>query len=154
MIGAPSSMAMRSADFAPVRCSMSRCALVWLAWLARVVVLPAQLTVLQHLVASVLLTLPTLIMFNAGYRPVRDFNVKAPVNLNALEGIGMHTIDDDMQMQVIRVLVQGIDGLVRLHAKFLNEDAYCFLDLRRAGLLAFTPTYDVVIDRVPAPHRF
>jgi hypothetical protein len=51
-------------------------------------------------------------------------------------------------------LCKAVDGLVVFPPEFFHEDAYRFFHLLRAGLLAFAPTHDVVIDRVLAAHGF
>ena len=101
-----------------------------------------------------MLTLPALRVLNPGNGLVRHFDIKAPVNLDNLELFRMHTVDGDVQMDIVRIFVQAVDGLVVFPSEFFHEDAYCFFHLLRAGLLALSPTHDVVIDRVLAAHGF
>jgi hypothetical protein len=131
---------------------MSRLRLVRLARLFRVVVALGQLPVLQHLIAPVLLTLPPLRVLDTGNRLVRHFDIKPRCNLDNLEGFRMHPVDGDVQMDIVRIFVQAVDGLVVFPTEFFHEDAYRFFHLLRAGLLALSPTHDVVIDRVLAAH--
>jgi hypothetical protein len=94
-----------------------------------------------------LLTLPALRVLDSGYRLVRQFNIKTPVDLDNLERFRMHAVDGDVQVDIVRIFVQAIDGLMVFPSEFFHEDAYRFFHLLRAGLLAFAPTHDVVIDR-------
>jgi hypothetical protein len=59
-----------------------------------------------------LLTPPTLCVFDSGYRFMGGFNVKPLIRLDDFQGIGMHPIDDQVQMEIICVGVKPVDGLM------------------------------------------
>lgn len=101
-----------------------------------------------------MLTLPALGVLNPCNGFVCQFNIKSTVLLNNLERFGMHPIDDDVQVDIVRVGMKAIDGLVVFPPKLIHEDANRFLYLLRAWLFAFAPTQDVVIDGVLAAHGF
>jgi hypothetical protein len=83
-----------------------------------------------------LLTLPALRVLDSCYRPVCQFNIKTTVDLDNLERFGMHAVDGDVQVDIVRIFVQAVDGLVVFPPEFFHEDAYGFFHLLRAGLLA------------------
>jgi len=109
-------------------------------------------TLVAHPVAAVVLALPALRMLDAGDRPVRRLDVEALVGLDHLERLGMDAIDGQMQVQVVGVGVQAVDGLVLLQPKLVEEDVDRLFDLPGSRLLALAPAEDVVVDRVLAAH--
>ena len=59
-----------------------------------------------------LLTQPTLCVFDSGYRFMGCFNVKTLIRLDNFQRIWMYPVDNQVQMEIIGIGVKSVDGLV------------------------------------------
>lgn len=65
-----------------------------------------------HPIAPTHLPPPALDVLDAGHRPVQRLQVEALVDLDRLAGDRMHSIHHHMQMHVVGVDVQAVEGLM------------------------------------------
>ena len=79
---------------------------------ARRVAHPLEPAVGQHPIAPPFLAAPALRVFDPGDGAVRRFEVEALVGIDHLEGSGMRAIDHQVQMDVIGIDMQAVNGLM------------------------------------------
>ena len=100
---------------------------------------PCDLAILQHLIASGLLPLPALRLFDPGNGAMGGFQIEPMIDFYGPVRVRVNPIDGNMQMDVIGIAMQRIECLMTLQAQFIQEDAN-----RLIGLL------QVKVARLPA----
>ena len=113
-----------------------------------------EFTVFQHGVQSVFLCRPSLFVFDERKDFVRLPNVKTLMRLHNFSAFRIHSVDRNMQVIIVRVVVQSIDGLVFGKSHFFKKHIHHFLHLFPRWLFAFPPGKNPVRYRHGAVNRF
>ena len=150
MIGAASSIAIRSALRWPVRSSRSRARPDGLPFALIPRPEPLGATIRAHGVETARFAFPPLSLLDAGDRPVGDLEVEAVVDGDDLLRRGVDAVDGDVDVAVVGVAVKRIDGLVLAEAHLGEEHPDRLVRLGARRLLTLSPAQDPVLHRLRA----
>ena len=95
--------------------------------------------VFQDSVAGVFLRLPTLCLLDDSHGFVSSAYVKTVIGPKHFQVLGVNAVDGNMNVVIVRVVMQGIGALALLKTHFPQEDVHQFFDLLRAGVFLLTP---------------
>lgn len=87
-------------------------------------------------------------MFDFNDSTMEGVEIEAFVNLDRFIGIWVDTVDDNVDVDVIGIMVGGVDGLMLVHAHFIEGNFDGFVDLFGGWFFMFSPTEDIVVDRI------
>ena len=106
-----------------------------------------QFAIFQYRVHRVFFTGPSLFVFNERHDFMRFPDIKTSVRLHNFSAIRVHAIDRNMEMIIVRIIVQAIDSLVSGQAHPFKKNIHQFLHLFSGGLFTFLPGKHPVLYR-------
>ena len=106
-----------------------------------------QFAIFQYRVHRIFFTGPSLFVFNERRDFMRFPDIEASVRLHNFSAIRVHAIDRNMEMIIVRIVVQPIDSLVSGQAHPFKKNIHQFLPLFSGGLFAFLPGKHPVLYR-------
>ncbi len=89
--------------------------------------------------------LPALALLDPGDRPVGDLVVEAVVDGDELLGVGVDAVDGEVEVAVLGVAVERVDGLVLAEAHLVEEHGDRLVGLGGRRLLTLSPAQDPVL---------
>ena len=96
---------------------------------------------------------PSLSALNVSHDFMRFPDVQSVEREHDFSRFRVHSVDRDMQMIIVRIVVQPIDSLMFGQPYFFKEHIHHFLHLFPGGLLAFLPRKHPVLHRHVAVDR-
>ena len=106
-----------------------------------------QFAIFQYRVHRVFFTGPSLFVFNERHDLMRFPDIETSVRLHNFSAIRVHAIDRNMEMIIVRIVVQPIDSLVSGQTHPFKKNIYQFLHLFSGGLFTFLPGKHPVLYR-------
>ena len=109
-----------------------------------------QFTVFQYGVQGAFFTGPSLFMLNERHNFMGLADIQSVERKHDFSRFRVHPVDRDMQVIIVRVIVQAIHSLMSGQLHFFKEQIHHFLNLFPCGLLPFLPGKYPVRYRHPA----